>query len=260
VTLPALSFALTPLTLAALVLSPFAGSLAALVGQRLPQGRPVVIARSACDHCGATLGPFELIPLVSFAVQRGRCRHCGGRIPILLPLAELAAIVVAASAAFAFYGWSVWIACALGWTLIALTVSDVTALRLPDVLTLPLAAAGLLASYRTGMVTFIDGAVGAVIAFGLFAALGFIYRRWRGRIGLGFGDAKLMGAAGAWVGVSGVPSVMLIGAGGALLAVLATVAITRQPWPRQRRIAFAPWLCLAIWWVYVVGPLKLVLF
>lgn len=251
---------LTPLTLAALAISPFAGSLAALVGQRLPQGRPVVIARSACDHCGATLGAIELIPILSFAIQRGRCRHCGGRIPVLLPLAELAAIAVAASAAAGFYGWSVWIACALGWTLIALTVSDITALRLPDVLTLPLTAAGLLAAYRTGMVTFIDGAVGAVVAFALFAALGFIYRRWRGRIGLGFGDAKLMAAAGAWVGVSGVPSVMLIGAGGALVLVLATVAVTRRAWPRQRRIAFAPWLCLAIWWVYLVGPLKLSLF
>jgi leader peptidase (prepilin peptidase)/N-methyltransferase len=258
VTLAALS--LTPLTLAALVLSPFAGSLAALVGQRLPQGRPVVVARSACDHCGAVLGPLELIPILSFALQRGRCRHCGGRISILLPLAEIAAVAVAVSAAWAFYGWSVWIACALGWTLIALTVADVTALRLPDVLTLPLAVAGLLASYRTGMVTFIDGALGAVIAFALFGALGFIYRRWRGRIGLGFGDAKLMAAAGAWVGLSGVPSVMVIGAGGALLLVFAIMAVTRQPWRRERRIAFAPWLCLAIWWVYLVGPLKFVLF
>lgn len=251
---------LTPLTLAALVVSPFAGSLAALVGQRLPQGRPVVVARSACDHCGAVLGPLELIPIVSYAVQRGRCRRCGGRISVLLPLAEIAGIAVAVCAALSFYGWSVWIACALGWTLIALTVSDLTALRLPDVLTLPLTAAGLLASYRTGMITFIDGALGAVIAFALFAALGFIYRRWRGRIGLGFGDAKLMAAAGAWVGVSGVPSVMLIGAGGALLGVIALVAATRKPWPRQRRIAFAPWLCLAIWWVYLAGPIKFALF
>jgi leader peptidase (prepilin peptidase)/N-methyltransferase len=226
-----------------------------VLGLRLPAGRPVVIARSACDHCGAALSPFELVPVVSFVMQRGRCRRCAGRIDPIHLVAEIAAIVLAVSAAGVFAGPAIWIACGLAWTLLALAVADSHFGLLPDVLTLPLLPAGLLAAWWSGDDwLLLDRVVGAILAFGLLAAVGWAYRRWRGRLGLGFGDVKLIAAGGAWIGWQGVPSVLLIAAGGALLAVAALLIAGRWNW--RRRLAFGPWLAVAIWLVYLFGPLR----
>lgn len=220
---------------------------------RLPAGRPVVVARSACDHCGKTLGPLELIPLVSYAAQRGRCRACGGQIDPIHWIAELAALALAGSAALYLSGWPVLIACGLGWTLLALAIADWRHGMLPDVLTLPLLIAGIAVAAINGDDWFLlDRAFGAVVGFGLLAVVGWTYRRLRGRIGLGFGDVKLIAAGGAWVGWQGLPSILLIGAGSALLGV-GVMALMRG-WSWRRRFPFGPWVCLAIWIVYLIGP------
>jgi leader peptidase (prepilin peptidase)/N-methyltransferase len=59
-----------------LLAAPFVGSFIATLVIRLPQGAPVLWARSACDHCGTVLRPLELIPVVSWAALGGRCRQC----------------------------------------------------------------------------------------------------------------------------------------------------------------------------------------
>ena len=87
-------------------------------------------------------------------------------------------------------------ACLLGWTLLALAVIDARRHILPDFLTLPLAAAGIGFAFIDG-VWPIDRMLGAVLGYAAFASVAFLYRRWRGRDGLGMGDAKLMAAAGA---------------------------------------------------------------
>ena len=78
---------------------PFVGSFLGVLVRRLPAGRPIAAARSCCEACGRSLSPLELIPLVSFAVQRGRCRSCGAPIAWAHPAIELAALVLAGVAA-----------------------------------------------------------------------------------------------------------------------------------------------------------------
>ena len=94
--------------------------------------------------------------------------------------------------------------CLLGWCLVALAATDLATFVLPDALTLPLAGAGLVLAEREVLA---DCLVGAVAGWAAFQAIGCLYRHLRGRDGLGGGDAKLMTAAGAWVGWQGLPTV-----------------------------------------------------
>src|SRR5262249_33784125 len=84
-----------PLQLMPLLAAPFIGSFIATLAIRLPQGAPILWARSACDHCGTTLRPREMVPIVSWAVQRGKCRYCGGPIAGIHPPPQLAAVLPA---------------------------------------------------------------------------------------------------------------------------------------------------------------------
>lgn len=81
------------------------GSFLACAAVRLPQGKGMG-GRSACPHCGRTLRVVELIPVLSWVGQRGRCRSCGMRLSRLYPAVELGAVAVAVLAALLSDGWS----------------------------------------------------------------------------------------------------------------------------------------------------------
>ena len=88
-------------------------------------------------------------------------------------------------------------------------------------LTLPLAAAGLAVAWLAQRGAMLDNIAGAALGYAAFFIIAWAYRRWRGRDGLGAGDAKLLAALGAWVGATGLPSVVLLGSLMALAVVLA---------------------------------------
>ncbi len=167
----------------------------------------------------------------------------------------MGAILVAAWAAVVTPGGKVLaLSLGLGWTLLVLAVIDVATLRLPDILTLPLLAAGLAAAFLLPGRPVADHLAGAAIGWGLLVALSWGYHRWRGVDGLGLGDAKLLGAGGAWLGWHPLPSVLLI----ACLAGFLWVAVRRMregPKGLQEPIAFGAPLALAIWVVWLHGPL-----
>lgn len=232
-----------------LLAAPFAGSVAGVLVRRLPRGRPVAWARSGCEACGRVLGPTELVPLLSFVALRGRCRGCRAPIPRFNPAIELASVAVAA--------WVVlvsatpWWDCALGWTLLALGWIDWEHQRLPDVLTLPLVALGLVAAWWTEPWRLLDCAIGAVVGYLAFTLLARAYRAWRGRDGLGGGDAKLLAAAGAWVGWDRLDHVVLLGA---LLTIGAAVARARTVGlPGGMAVPFGPGLAAGLMLVRLHG-------
>jgi leader peptidase (prepilin peptidase)/N-methyltransferase len=137
---------------------------------------------------------------------------------------------------------------ALAAVLAALALYDLRRGRLPDWLTLPLAAAGLLIAWHGGEPG--DAALGAALGFTTFESLALVYRRLRGREGLGGGDAKLALAAGAWVGWQGLPSVVLLAAAGAL-----AVALARRRLRADESVRFGAYLAPAILLVWLIGPL-----
>lgn len=239
--------ALLPAWLPAVLLAPFVGSFLGVLILRLPASRPVVLARSACDHCGTCLAIRELVPLASYLVQRGRCRHCGSRIDPIHLAVELAAIaVVMAAAVVEADPARLWVDCLLGWVLLALAWIDWQWMRLPDVLTLPLLLAGLAVTLFHDPVATPEHAAAAIVAYLALRGLALGYRRLRGREGLGAGDAKLLAAAGAWLGLALLPWVVLLAAVAGLAAALAW-ALTGRRIDAGTALPFGPWLALALW-------------
>ena len=236
--------------LAPLLAAPVAGSCLGVLIRRLPRGAPVALARSRCEACGTALGPLELVPLLSFLWLRGRCRHCRAPIGRFHPGIELAAAGVAAWAVWASGDDTLraWLGCGLGWTLLALAWIDLEWLILPDALTLPLLLGGLAATWLAAPDALGEAALGAALGWLVFAAVAAGYRALRGREGLGGGDARLLAAAGAWLGWQALPEVMLLAA----LAALGAAAALRLG-RDGARLAFGPWLALAIWLVWLYG-------
>lgn len=240
-----------------LIMAPFIGSFLGLVAERLPHGAKVVLARSHCAHCDHILGPADLVPLLSWLMLRGRCRHCRSAIGAFHPIIELLAIAVVPWAAMVLDGSALFTGVVLGWTLLALAAMDHRHQMLSDALTLPLLGAGLVFAAAWGRPSAFAGhAIGAVAGFIAFAAIGAAYRRLRHRDGLGLGDAKLLAAGGAWVSVEGLASVVLWASAIALAAVAGRL-LARRPVSADRAIAFGPYLALGIWLVWLYGPITL---
>lgn len=236
-------------------MAPIAGSFIGVVVTRLPEGEPIVFDRSRCPHCGETLGPFELVPILSWIVQRGRCRHCRQPVGAFYPGVELAALVIAVWAVSVAPGWIGWISCALGWWLLVLAMIDLRHFWLPDVLTLPLIGAGLLVAWAMPGTDIVDHLVGAAVGFAAFELIRLAYARLRRREGLGGGDAKLVAAAGAWVSWPGLPSVLVLACLGALAVVVGRRLVADDPVRADQMIAFGPYLCCGIWLTWLHGPL-----
>jgi leader peptidase (prepilin peptidase)/N-methyltransferase len=150
---------------------------------------------------------------------------------------------------------------ALGWPLLVLAVADLRAMRLPDVLTLPLVAAGLIAAAAgqagaSGPAHFApdvlaDHAIGAAAGYAAFAGLARAFRHVRGVEGLGLGDAKLAAAAGAWLGWRPLPLTVLLGCGLAFGVVFARLLLRGRETLREP-LAFGAPLAAAIWICWLV--------
>ncbi|MGH9468499.1 MAG: prepilin peptidase, partial [Terriglobales bacterium] len=187
-----------------------AGSFLGLCADRLPQGLSVIHPGSRCPHCRRSLQAWENVPVAAFAWLRGRCRSCGAFIGWPEPLIE-----IAAAAAF-YWAWTrsgggefVREAFFLG-CLIALAASDWRTRQLPDEITLGGWAAGLVFALWGG-----PGITQALLASfagaGGLALLGWIYFRLRHRVGVGWGDIKMLGMLGAFLGVPGMLVALLVG-------------------------------------------------
>ena len=235
-----------------LVVAPFAGSFLGVLVRRLPADRPVFLSRSACESCDATLGARDLLPLLSALWLGGRCRRCGSPIAPFHWQIELAATGVALAVVSAGGdATALWAGCGLGWTLLALAWIDVLHFRLPDVLTLPLILAGLGVTFLVDPGAMTDHAAAAALGFVSLQALAVIYRLWRGRDGLGMGDAKLLAAGGAWLGIEQLGPI-LFGAALFSLVLLLVGRLRGAALSATTQVAFGPGLSTSIFvaWLF----------
>lgn len=228
------------------VLGIVAGSFLAALVLRWPEGKSVLRGRSMCDSCERPLRASELIPLVSFVVLRGRCSSCGAPINALHWQMELGAGFIGAAAAFwapmpSALGWM-----ALGWILLALFIQDTRHYWLPDGLTMPLLALGLAIGPSVTGVSWLDSVIGAVGGWATLFFVSRLYLQLRGREGLGQGDAKLLGALGAWFGWEALPLLLLLASVLALAWVVILSITTDRRLDGAQMIAFGSFLCLAV--------------
>jgi leader peptidase (prepilin peptidase)/N-methyltransferase len=229
------------------------GSFLGVVIERLPEDGSPLTGRSSCAHCGTALTWRDLIPLASWAATRGRCRHCDVWLRWFYPGVELAALGIALLSLTIDRGAQAWIDAALGWWLLALAWIDWRHMILPDTLTLPLIPFGLAVAGTLQPDELWDPLLGAVCGYLGLRAVAWVYHRLTGRDGLGLGDSKLLAAAGAWVGVTGLPSV-LAGAGLAGLAAAGATVLAGRRLDRHTALPFGPFLAVAMWLVWLFGP------
>jgi leader peptidase (prepilin peptidase)/N-methyltransferase len=229
------------------------GSFIAALTARWPQGRSIADGRSRCDSCHAVLGPSELVPVLSYLVQRGKCRHCGAAIQPRHLAIEIAAGGVGA-AALAMHPGAYGVAGAVfGWALLALLVLDVEHMWLPDRLTLPLALGGLAATYALSM-PLLDSLIGVAAGWASLAGIAKGYKALTGRTGMGGGDPKLFGAIGAWLGWVPLPFVLVFAAVLGLLLVLYD-RLSGRPVTRYSRVPLGALLAAAAWPLWLAGPM-----
>jgi leader peptidase (prepilin peptidase) / N-methyltransferase len=141
----------------------------------------------------------------------------------------------------------------LGAALIWLSLIDIRTMRLPDAITLPLIVSGPAVAFALAGASVVWHAGSAAAGFLFLYLIARGYRALRGRDGLGLGDAKLFAAAGAWLGLEGLPSVMLWGSGAALVTVLA-ISLLHRPLSASSRLPFGPFIALGFWLVWLYGP------
>lgn len=196
-----------------ILLAPFIGGFLGLLIIRLPQRRAVVFGRSRCDHCGQPLTTKDLAPLVSAILLQFRCRYCSAKIDVAQFFAELAAIVVAVWAVLVAHSEvEAMFSCLLGWLLLPLALIDWRHHLLPNALTLALLFTGLFATAVVDWPAIVEHVLAAAAGFVLLYGVATAFRIMRGVDGLGIGDAKLLGAIGAWVSFAALPIVVFLAA------------------------------------------------
>lgn len=193
---------------------------------RLPRGLSVVAPRSACPNCKRMIAAYDNIPVASWLLLRGRCRYCQTPISPRYAVIELVtgALFVLC---YSHFGWSLSTLkyCVLSFLLLGLIFTDAETKLLPDKLTLPGLALGVIFSlfvpvedlasqflpgvlnlpfsgdYLFRLLSLVDSLLGAAVGALFIYGVGAIYLRWRGMEGMGFGDVKLMAMIGAFLGM-----------------------------------------------------------
>jgi leader peptidase (prepilin peptidase)/N-methyltransferase len=231
-------------------------------GASAPVPSPVfnlVVPRSACPSCKAPIKAWQNIPVMSWLLLRGRCAGCGIRISARYPLVELSTALLSAAVAWHFgFGAAAGCGLLLTWSLIALTGIDIDHQLLPDAITLSLLWLGLLAAVVIGPTRGIalpvsphDAILGAVAGY---SSLWLVYQSFRlvtGKEGMGYGDFKLFGALGAWLGWRVLPLVILLSA--ATGAVIGIAMIVFRGRDRSTPLPFGPYLAAAGWLAMLYG-------
>jgi len=234
-----------------LACGPIIGSWIGVLVRRFPDMQSALWGRSACESCSAKLRVRDLVPLVSFVALRGRCRHCGAPIGWFHLAIEVAAFAVGAAALSADgNGLRAWCDAALGWALLLAACVDLEYFVLPDWITLPLILAGLAVTWLLDPGSLYDHAAAAALGYLGFRLLNAAYRAWRGRDGLGQGDAKLLAAAGAWLGAAALPNEILAAG---LLGLVGALFI-RRTLSADAKLPFGPALALACFGLRLAMP------
>lgn len=204
------------------------GSFATCVIHRWIAERSILSpARSFCPSCNRTLTWSENIPVLSYVLQRGRCRGCGAPIGLRYLLVELACGLWFALVAWRFGPtWACAVYAAFGWMGITASCIDLETYLLPDMLTLPSALLSYPAAAFLLDRGWLDPLVGALIGAGFLWFLRLVHMKLRKVEGLGLGDVKLMLSIGALCGPLALPMIFVLAG---VTALAASVAYLRRP-------------------------------
>ncbi len=220
------------------------GSFLNVVIWRVPRGESIVSPPSHCPSCGAAVRRRDNVPVLSWLVLRGKCRDCKAPISARYPAVELTTAII-----FAVLAWRIGATAALpaylylGAIGVALALIDIDVKRLPNAIVLPSyvvapALLGVAAAVDQDLSSYIRALLGMVALYAFYYVLAFIYPA-----GMGFGDVKLAGVLGLYLGWLGWAEVITGGFLGFLFGGIVGFALmlTRKA-GRKSQIPFGPFM------------------
>ena len=212
---------------------------------RIPKGEEFVKTPSHCMMCGRRLAWYENIPLVSWLIQGGKCRGCHQPISRQYPIIEALNAVLWLTVGFLFRGDWLHIAlyCILSSVLIVITVIDWRTFEIPDGLNLTILILGLV-QLGFDLANWPLYIIGAASVGGLFLLIWLVTK---GR-GIGFGDVKLMAAAGLLLGWQRILLALIVGSVSG-----SVIHLVRMRGGAGKKLAFGPYLSAGIWIAAVFG-------
>ncbi len=226
--------------------------LADMVDHPLPN---LIRPGSHCPHCKQQIRWFDNIPLLSYLLLGGRCRDCKEKISTRYFWIELMTGLIFISCAIKFgltttLLWSL----ILSSMLIALTFIDLDTWLLPDSITLPGIGLGLLCNLSYEFVPIYDAVIGAIAGYSVLWLIYQIHHRLTSRQGMGYGDFKLLGMLGAWLGWQSLPIIMLLSSIAGIIIFL--ILKLTMNFDHTRPIPFGPFLAVA-GWLYMINQTHL---
>lgn len=226
------------------------GSFLTVIGLRLPKNENFTTTHSHCDSCGHVLHLYEMIPIISYLLQKGRCRYCKAKIDVLSTFIELFTGLLFATAFYAF-GFSYQLAIAIGIVclLMSVVVSDITYLIIPDELLVFFSFYFIIFQLLDiGFLETMKHVLTGVFLFGLMYSIMLIGNKSLKKESLGGGDIKMMFLFGLVLDpLLGTLSIFLA----SLIALPISLILLRKQ--NERMIPFGPFLLLALTFIYFSG-------
>src|SRR5919202_4622437 len=215
------------------------GSFLNVVAWRLPRGESLVRPRSRCPQCGTPIKPYDNVPVLSWLLLRGRCRHCGAAISPRYPLVEA---VTAALYVAVVIGRDGALDIALGvllvTTLVPITLIDLELRLIPNKITLPAAVAAVVAAVILDVGFVPEQLIAGAAAGGFFLLAALLYPR-----GMGMGDVKLAGMLGLYLGRAVAPAIFIALIAGVLVGAIVIARVGARA-GRKTAVPFGPFLAL----------------
>ena len=241
------------------------GSFSNVCIYRLPENKGIIAGRSFCPSCKNKIQWFDNIPILSFVLLKGKCRHCKNIISLQYLIVELISSVSFVTIYY-FFGltFTTLLLLILSVFFIIIFFIDLKHFIIPNVLTFPLMIIGFIKSFdpnlnQTIFPNYINSLIGGLFGYSIIWLIIFFYKKIRKKEGMGLGDAKLMAVIGFWFGWVSIPFTIFISSVVALILVIPS--LINQSRKMSSEIPFGPYIIIGcILYVTFANQIKYLLF
>ena len=241
------------------------GSFSNVCIYRLPENKGIIAGRSFCPSCKNKIQWFDNIPILSFVLLKGKCRHCKSIISLQYLIVELISSVAFVTIYY-FFGltFTTLLLLILSVFFIIIFFIDLKHFIIPNVLTFSLMIIGFIKSFDPNLnkaifPNYINSLIGGFVGYSIIWLIIYFYKKIRKKEGMGLGDAKLMAAIGFWFGWVSIPIVIFISSFVAL--IFAVPSLIKKSLQMSSEIPFGPYIIIGcIFYVTFANQIKYLLF
>ncbi len=220
---------------------------------RLPESKSIVRPGSRCPSCGTPIRFYDNIPILSYILLKGKCRHCAAAISFRYPVVEFISGIFAVGIFLKYgIGLEAMIYYAFVAALLVITFIDIDHQIIPDVITLPGIPIFFFASFALPQITLVESILGILIGGGSLFLVAWLYHLLTRKEGMGGGDIKLLAMMGAVIGWKGVFFTIFVASAIGTVAGLLIILKTRKT--MKLAVPFGPFLAIGGIAYILMGP------